>query len=622
MENIESPQNSLVNTSASSQFESQVFFRISEALVETIELEEMLQLIVDASLKIFPEAEKTILHLYDETKEVLYPSARSSKKTDSDFKFPLLTITPTGNLIFNPIHDLDSKINFMQFGKGGAGQAIKTKKVVNIPNTREDPRYIISNEQETTASMLIAPIFLEERILGTISVNSPTTNTFSANDELLIQQFSNQAALALKNAQLYAAEQNQRQLSEALAEAASALGQSLNLDTVLDIILDQTLKVVPYRATNLVILTGDQEESIRERYRGYPQSENFQIFRDAFETLESLPKFLVEQVINSQKACLIGDTTISTLWETVPGFEWVRSLASVPILHHGQVVGVMTVGSELPHFFNEDSISRLQALASHAAVAIHNAHLYTDLQKALENERRIRSRLVQADKLVAMGRMIASVAHELNNPLQTIKNCLYLIQQSGSGDQKENEFLFMALEETQRLSDLVLRLRKVYRPTQSKEVINVDLQLVLQEIYLLLEPHLRRNDVRWVQKPLDTATTVPGIPDQLKQVFMNISFNAIEAMQPNGGTITTSLVEDKATKRVGIRFQDSGPGISPENLRNLFDPFFTTKDTGTGLGLSICFEIIQSHNGSIEVSSQKGNGALFTIWLPMEQPRD
>jgi len=217
MENIESPQNSLVNTSASSQFESQVFFRISEALVETIELEEMLQLIVDASLKIFPEAEKTILHLYDETKEVLYPSARSSKKTDSDFKFPLLTITPTGNLIFNPIHDLDSKINFMQFGKGGAGQAIKTKKVVNIPNTREDPRYIISNEQETTASMLIAPIFLEERILGTISVNSPTTNTFSANDELLIQQFSNQAALALKNAQLYAAEQNQRQLSEALA---------------------------------------------------------------------------------------------------------------------------------------------------------------------------------------------------------------------------------------------------------------------------------------------------------------------------------------------------------------------------------------------------------------------
>ncbi len=243
--------------------------------------------------------------------------------------------------------------------------------------------------------------------------------------------------------------------------------------------------------------------------------------------------------------------------------------------------------------------------------------LSKDLENLLEHEQAMRNQLVQAEKLTAMGRMVVSIAHELNNPLQIIKNCLFLTQQEIAPDGPVYEYLDMSASEIERLSNLVAQLREVYRPDPTDTMQPLELLKVLEETHFLLSPHLQQQRVRWEQKSGPNDFIVQGIADQLKQVFLNISLNAIEAMQPTGGTLLVDLVVAAGPNRVGVVLQDTGPGISPENISELFEPFFTTKKAGTGLGLSISYDIVRTHGGQIAVDSRPGKGTIFTVWLPL-----
>jgi len=219
-----------------------------------------------------------------------------------------------------------------------------------------------------------------------------------------------------------------------------------------------------------------------------------------------------------------------------------------------------------------------------------------------------------------MGRMVASVAHEFNNPLQTIKNCLFLIQQDMAPEAQGTKFLDMATSEVQRLSNLVSQLRAVYRPGAADQMQAIELSKILDQIHSLVTPHLTKNRVRWEYTPPSSLLVVNGIPDQLQQVFLNLSLNASDAMQAEGGTLTVNASITADGRQVGVAFRDTGPGIDPRDLPSLFDPFFTTKESGMGLGLAICYDIAQKHGGRIEVESQFGRGATFTVWLPLASP--
>jgi signal transduction histidine kinase len=140
----------------------------------------------------------------------------------------------------------------------------------------------------------------------------------------------------------------------------------------------------------------------------------------------------------------------------------------------------------------------------------------------------------------------------------------------------------------------------------------------MDEIYQLIKPQLSQKRVEWDLANGDIATKefwVNGISDQLKQVFINLSTNAIDAMQPDGGLLKVTLKKGK-NHEVGVALSDTGPGIDPEYMSRIFEPFFSTKNQGLGLGLSICYDIIQRHQGHIEVSSISGKGSTFEVWLP------
>ena len=302
----------------------------------------------------------------------------------------------------------------------------------------------------------------------------------------------------------------------------------------------------------------------------------------------------------------------------------ISSLFIVPLQIAGKTIGTISmVRSHSSLAFSDEDQALLEIVANRTAQSIHNARLYRELQNALHKEIQTHDQLVQAEKFAAVGRLLASITHEINNPLQTIKNCLYLSQMDTSPGTPAFDALTMATTETNRLSNLVAQLREVYRPPSHGQIHPIQLPALLAEVKTLLAGYLQEKHVNWEMARPATGmlkrVLVEGVPDQLKQVFLNICLNAIDAMEPDGGTISISFKRPVEEDRIGICIHDTGPGLSHEVKEKLFEPFTTTKEKGLGLGLVICYDIMQKHHGSIEVESTPGEGAAFTLWLPVKK---
>ena len=235
----------------------------------------------------------------------------------------------------------------------------------------------------------------------------------------------------------------------------------------------------------------------------------------------------------------------------------------------------------------------------------------------ITEKKRIEVQLIHSEKHAVIGRMVGSVTHEINNPLQTVKNCLYLIKQEVPADSPLEEPLRMATSETQRLANLVAQLRQLYLPQQNLTVRPHELIDIIEEVHNLIIQHLENSHVIWHPMAGLQQCSVYCVRDQIIEVFLNICINAIEAMQTHGGTLSVDMVLPVDRDQVGVKIIDSGPGINPEIMEQLFEPFTTTKENGLGLGLSICYGIIQRHGGQMLVDSQPGEGTTFTIWLPL-----
>jgi two-component system NtrC family sensor kinase len=275
----------------------------------------------------------------------------------------------------------------------------------------------------------------------------------------------------------------------------------------------------------------------------------------------------------------------------------------------------MILGYEIDQVVDHSYFNLALTLSAQIAIAFVNAQLYADLQDSLQHERDARAQVVQAEKLAAIGRLSASVAHELNNPLQVIQNSLYLVRHESVLDKQAQDDLDVALTESQRMADLIERMRETYRPTTATEFRPESLNALIAEVEKLINTHLRHNKIIFEFNPDPQLPPVHCLRDQLKQVILNLSINAVEAMQ-DGGRLTISTSISTNADGVWMTFVDTGQGIAPSDLANIYDPFFTRKAGGTGLGLAISYDIVQHHRGRIEVDSEPGRGTTFRIWLP------
>jgi signal transduction histidine kinase len=295
-----------------------------------------------------------------------------------------------------------------------------------------------------------------------------------------------------------------------------------------------------------------------------------------------------------------------------------QSELTVPIKVDGKVVGVLDIQHTPPNRFTNDDLQLMMAVADQLAVALQKANLYKELQTALQQETNIRSQLIQNERLALVGRLLASVSHELNNPLQAIQNALFLLKDETTLSEQASQDLNIVLSETERMAALIEQLRSTYRPVRKQDFLPVQLNNLIEDVHMLIATHMRHKEIVFEFVPDPDLPIILGLSDQLRQVVLNLFLNAIEVMKP-GGRITVLTCNLPQQNEVLLTVKDTGPGIDEEILPRIFEPFITSKYTGTGLGLTITHDIIQQHHGRIQAENDPQGGARFSIWLPMDE---
>jgi len=404
--------------------------------------------------------------------------------------------------------------------------------------------------------------------------------------------------------------QHTRELA-ALNEINKAITSSLDLDQILSQAMHGIREILHVEAGSLLLLGEDNGllefkkilSGSQERIVGFRLKPGEGI---AGHAVQKGGPLLVLDAQNDPRFCPRVDEAI--------GFV-TRSVLCVPLKVKDKIIGAIEVINKLNGQFDENDLWLLNYMAGSVAIALENARLYTELSDFARELEKSQAQLVQAEKLAAMGRLAASIAHEINNPLQAIHNCLHLTLKKPLNEEKKNRYLGMAQEEVERLITIVQRMLEFYRP--SKEgMAPTDVHTIIENVLTLSSKRLQHGKITVTKKLASDLPPISAVRDQLKQVFLNLVINAVEAM-PQGGElrIETKLSGDE--DGLSVAFTDTGVGLSEKEQENIFEPFFTTKATGTGLGLSVSYGIIERHGGRIKVQSELGKGATFTVHLPL-----
>ena len=278
----------------------------------------------------------------------------------------------------------------------------------------------------------------------------------------------------------------------------------------------------------------------------------------------------------------------------------------VPIWFQKQLSGMIVLASKESGPFTPREREMLLSLAGQLAITVENARIYDQMR--------------QHDRLVAVGEMATGLAHEIRNPLASIKAAAQYIEPGMVGSD-DREFLSILIEEVDRLNNVVSRFLDYARPLQTR-LSTHNLNQIVRRVVTLMAPEAATRQVELVAE-LDADLPELYIDgEQIRQVLLNLLLNSIEAIDEAGGSVrvSTRFLRDPTGDELGaalVRIEDSGRGIPEAEIDKIFNPFYTTKGSGTGLGLAIAYRIVQAHDGTIAVQSEVGLGTTFEIRIPV-----
>jgi signal transduction histidine kinase len=300
------------------------------------------------------------------------------------------------------------------------------------------------------------------------------------------------------------------------------------------------------------------------------------------------------------------------------------TMLGVPLVWEEEVVGVLSVVRERSVPYSEGDVEVLVLLANHAVSVLNQARTYADLdrqnkeiralneelKRSYEELRNTQAELMRKDRLAFLGEMAGVVAHEIRNPLTSIRGFAQRIERTLEHDPKNRQYVEIIVEEVDRLKrvlsdvlDFGRRARAQPMPTDLRDVIDETLRLLVHD----------EDRLRVITEMDEGLPEVHVDPEQMKQVFLNLFRNAVQAMEGEGELRVRGYSRDG---KVIIEVQDTGPGIPEEVREKMFTPFYTTKPMGTGLGLSLVKSLVEDHKGDISVESEPGRGSTFRLSLP------
>ncbi len=409
-----------------------------------------------------------------------------------------------------------------------------------------------------------------------------------------------------------------RELS-ALHEISKSM-QTLNLDEILRLILDGVTKAIGFDRTRLYLINGEKMRLEckmavgieKEKIEGIAlplDKENSMLARSVIEK----KPFIVEDALN--------DPRVNKHLKKLFGL---KSFAVVPLIGRDKILGAITADNLFSdRVITPEKFESLITFANQAGLALENAKMYEELKSfsrqleervkvATEDLKRTQDKLIQSEKLAALGKLTAGIAHEIRNPLTSIKVLIHSLAKKITDTETKEKDIEVIEDEIERVNQIINRFLDFARPKEP-EFSPVDINQTLEETINLVSGKAKEQNVL-LKRELFSLPHIQADGEQIKQVFLNLFLNAVQAM-PEGGKLR--IKTDRKGQWVRIEIQDEGTGI-PERIRDkLFEPFFTTKEEGIGLGLSIVKRIVDDHKGSIKVRNSHPKGTIFTINLPI-----
>lgn len=482
------------------------------------------------------------------------------------------------------------------------------------------PHCYVGFPRERKHSHLSFPLIARHSVIGLVDLFCPPDFQVDILDLSLWEDVGKLIGWAVEDAHLSAQLQQQRDLLQALYAVSDHLATSLDLEYVLSRVLDLSIAATEAYDGSIFLLPSAGAAAPHILRRDLTASEAGLVIDQV------VGQGLAGWVVRQKLGAIVADTSQDPRWlsfsdeENPPG-----SVLAVPLMANDQVLGVLTLDHQDKAHFGDRHLVLMTAVAHQASAAIEKARLYKEIshlagvleQRVEERTRELRetqAQLVHAEKLAALGELAAGVAHEINNPLHILQAYMDYMASQAAADDPIHEMLEPMHNSLDSIAHLTSQLRDFSRPAVGERK-PLSLNEALSKVLRLAGKELMHSRIRVEESFQADLPLVLGDPRQLEQVFLNLILNARDAM-PGGGHLQIETCANGDI--VCARFTDSGMGIAAEDLGRIFEPYFTTKeDRGTGLGLAICQRIVTQHGGKITVISKLGQGAQFTVQLPM-----
>jgi signal transduction histidine kinase len=569
--------------------EAKAMSDIALALSETehIGLDNVLRLIVTSAKDLISNVEQAVIHLLDSQEQVLTYGAVIGFEDSAGGK------------------------KRMRVGEGIAGQVVISGETINITDVTTDPRFIKLDKDPTYRSLMVTSVHSGNRKLGTISVSSNLPFAFDENDIKLLSQLGTQAAIAIENANLLQNTQQALKESNALYRINQGLVTSLEPSKLLQDTVELLQKNFGYHYVQIYVADPESEDFIMRAGSGRIGTQ-LKARAHRIKAGEGLVGYTAE----TGSPFFTNNVDDIVSFTRNPFLPDTKSELTVPVKIGGKTLGLLDIHQVPPKYLSQRDLQLVSAVADQLAIALQKADLYESLQESLRQEKAVRDQLVKNERLVIMGRLLATVSHELNNPLQAIQNALFLLKGETLLSPQGSQDLEIVLAESERMANMIERLRATYRPIHADDFVPTKLNNIIEDVYALTSTHLRHNQIAFEFVPDPNLPVISALADQIRQVVLNLLMNAVESMTAGGKlTVTTTLLHE--SNEILLSVSDTGEGIPSNMLPAVFEAFVTNKERGTGLGLTISYDIVIKHHGRITAENNPDGGALFKVWLPI-----
>jgi PAS domain S-box-containing protein len=567
--------------------------RIARAVSATLDLDDLVETVYQEVANSF-EVDAFFIALYDqETNEVDYRLKIDEGVREPKHRQPMQP-GPTGYVITQRSPLL---VRHLELEKDRVPQPIRLWGSMRPP-----------------ASWLGVPMSIGDRVVGVISVQAYRPNAYGEEEQLLLSTVADQIAVAAENARLYADARQRAEELTALNAVAARLGQSLDLQEVLDAAMEEVARVLSVEASAVSLVNPEEGALVLQAQRGLRYDHRGMRIPAA--------QGLSGQVVRTGKVLITGDVEGDPRL-AVPSFarERIRAMALIPMHSRGQVVGVLSAMSHSSREFTEREVSLLQAVANQVGTAVENAQLYQAVKEYAADLERAYARLKEADQV--KDELIQNVSHELRTPLTFLKGYVQLLMEEELGplNQEQRRSLEVVARKTTLLNRLVGDMVTLETAREAAlDLAPVDLGQLARAALEGCQPLAARSGIELREEIPENLPRVMADRDRIGEVFYNLLHNAVK-FSPGGGTITVRMTAQEEGY-VQIEVSDTGIGIPEEKLDRIFDRFYQVDGSsrrrfgGVGLGLAIVKQIVEAHGGQVTARSRVGEGSAFQFSLP------